>query len=189
MKTAKKNGAVTKKKAAPAKKKMGRPTKFTVKLGTTIFNRMCEGESLRQICRDEKMPTRSSIHLWLIRGVVCEKGTDLKNFSDQYELANEVRAENMFDELTEIADDGENDYMERERPDGSTFETVNAEHIQRSRLRADVRKWKLSKMLKKYGDKNIHVTEDTEGNQMPISGNTITFSSQTDNELTSDGDS
>jgi len=36
---------------------------------------------------------------------------------------------------------------------------------------------------------NVVVTEDEKGNRLPISGNAITFSSQTDNQLTSDGDS
>jgi hypothetical protein len=53
------------------------------------------------------------------------------------------------DELLEIADDGSNDWMEREK---GGYE-LNAEHIQRSRARIDTRKWLLSKMLPKvYGD-------------------------------------
>jgi len=190
MKTAKKNGAVTKKKAAPAKKKMGRPTKFSAALGKAICLRITEGESLRTICRDEKMPARASVHLWLLTALEETSSQALKEFSDQYEKSMVVRAENMFDELEEIADDGTNDWVTRKNSNGDDYEAVNTEHIQRSRLRTDVRKWKLSKMLpKRFSDKNVHVTEDTEGNQMPISGNAITFSSQTDNQLTSDGDS
>jgi hypothetical protein len=48
-----------------------------------------------------------------------------------------------------ISDDGRNDYTETE--DG---EVPNHEHIQRSRLRVDSRKWLASKLVpKKYGDK------------------------------------
>ncbi len=41
--------------------------------------------------------------------------------------------------------------------DGSTIRLVDHEHIQRSRLRVDARKWLMSKMApKKYGEKLQH---------------------------------
>ncbi len=127
--------------------KGGRPSIFTAKLATDICERIAEGESLRSICRDEKMPAISTVMKWLLEA-------DKKTFSEQYDIACNARAELMFEELLEIADDGTNDYLERERQDGTTFETLNGEHIQRSRLRVDTRKWYLSKVLpKKFGDK------------------------------------
>lgn len=190
MKTAKKNGAVKKKaptkktaKKKAVKRQKGRPTIFTTKLGELINFRIAEGESLRNICLDETMPNRSSVHLWLIQGKAEEATQELKDFSDQYELAVEVRAENMFDELEAIADDGSNDWMEKELNNGHIIDVVNSEHIQRSRLRTDVRKWKLSKMLpKRFGDRTTLNTEDKDGNIVPISGNIIQFASQNNNE-------
>lgn len=100
---------------------------------------------MRSICRDPDMPALSSVFLWLTKHPV---------FSEQYAKASEERAEAMFEEMFEIADDGTNDWMERQNKDGSTDVAYNAEHVQRSRLRVDTRKWALSKMLpKKYGDK------------------------------------
>lgn len=59
----------------------------------------------------------------------------------------------MADDLLDIVDDGTNDFVARER-DGERIMVVDHEHIQRSRLRADTRKWLLSKALPKlYGDK------------------------------------
>ena len=177
-KTAKKNGAVTK---AKAPKKLGRPTVFTPKVGETICARMCDGESLREICLDEKMPTRSSVHLWLVQAKGEDPAPGLKIFSDQYKEAVEVRAENMFDELEGIADDGQNDWMEKEAKDGSSYTVLDHEHVQRSRLRIDTRKWKLSKMLpKRFGERSTITTEDEEGNTVPIQGNIIQFASQKD---------
>lgn len=128
---------------------MGRPSTYTEELALEICKRISEGESLRAICRDRDsgMPDRTSVHAWLL-------DPSKKGFSYQYELACNIRAENMFDELNEIADDGSNDYMEKENKDGSTYEVVNSENIQRSRLRVDTRKWYLSKVLpKKFGEK------------------------------------
>lgn len=59
----------------------------------------------------------------------------------------------MADDLLDIVDDSSGDYVVRER-DGERITVVDHEHIQRSRLRADTRKWLLSKALPKiYGDK------------------------------------
>ena len=128
-------------------KKTGRPTKYKEKLGKEICKRIAEGESVRSICKSEDMPDASTIYLWLI-------DEDKKEFFKQYAIAKDAQAELMFDELLEIADDGTNDWIERENKDGSIYEVVNNEVVQRSRLRVDTRKWYLSKVLpKKYGDK------------------------------------
>jgi len=120
----------------------GRPTIFTPELATQISSRMCQGESLRSICRDESMPAISTVMLWVAQ--------DREGFSEQYAKACEARAHYWADEMLDIADDGTNDYMEREG-----VEFVNGEAIARSRLRVDTRKWLLSKMLPKYSDRPI----------------------------------
>ena len=52
--------------------------------------------------------------------------------------------------MLEISDDGSRDYTATEDGD----EIPNHEHIQRSRLRVDSRKWLASKLApKKYGDR------------------------------------
>lgn len=142
----------------------GRPSKYNKKLANTICKRIAAGESLLRICRDDGMPHRATVHDWLF-------DERYKAFHDNYERAVNTRAENMFDELEEIADDGSNDYMEKEREDGRVDTVFNAEHVQRSRLRVDVRKWYLSKIMpKKFGEK-VDVTSGGE----KIKGNGIVF--------------
>ena len=73
---------------------------------------------------------------------------------EQYTRARELQAETLFDELLDIADDASNDWMEINK-DGDTRYELNGEHTQRTKIRIDVRKWKISKMLpKKYGDRS-----------------------------------
>jgi hypothetical protein len=58
----------------------------------------------------------------------------------------------MADEVVDISDDARNDFVERE----DASRVANQEHIQRSRLRVDTRKWLLSKCLPKiYGDRPV----------------------------------
>jgi len=158
---------------------MARPTSFTPKLGLEICKRIADGESLRNICKDDGMPNRVTVHDWLL-------DADKKEFYYQYEKACNTRAENMFDDLLEIADDGSNDYMDviSSRAGGlddedapvSIIKKINPENIQRSRLRTDVRKWYLSKVLpKKFGEKL-----DVESGGKPLQGNTIVFKNFSD---------
>ncbi|EDT6018112.1 DNA packaging protein, partial [Salmonella enterica subsp. enterica] len=62
------------------------------------------------------------------------------------------------EELFDIADDGTNDWMEKLDKDGEAIGyQLNGEHVQRSKLRIDTRKWYLSKIMpKKYGDRIQH---------------------------------
>ena len=75
------------------------------------------------------------------------------DLAEQYARAMEQRADAVFDDLIEIADDGTNDWMEKHGEDDEGYK-LNGEHVQRSKLRVDARKWALARMNpKKYGDK------------------------------------
>lgn len=126
------------------KPKMGRPTIYSKELAETICARISDGESLRRICRDEGMPALATIFRWLPL---------YKEFKEQYEISSRERLQGMAEELLDIADDGTNDWMERQDKENPGY-AYNGEHVQRSRLRVDARKWLLSKHLPKvYGDK------------------------------------
>ena len=123
----------------------GRPSSFTQAIADEICKRLAEGESLRAICKDAHLPDRGTIHDWVLKN---------ETFYHQYARARELQAENLVDEIIDISDDGSNDFMARELDDGRIVEAVNHEHITRSRLRVDSRKWFASKVLpKKYGER------------------------------------
>jgi len=91
------------------------------------------------------MPHKRTVKRWL-----AEK----PSFQEQYARAKEEMAEHFAEEILEIADDGSNDWIERELETGNVINVANHEHIARSRLRVDTRKWLMSKLLpKKYGEK------------------------------------
>lgn len=139
------------------KRPTGRPTDYTPDIAAVILERMTHGRSVRSIAKDEDMPAMSTIFKWLI---------EHKDFSEQYAGACEQRAEAIFEETIEIADDNRGDYTVDE--DGN--EIVNHENIQRARLRVDTRKWFVSKLApKKYGDKTL-IGSDPE-NPLPAADN------------------
>jgi hypothetical protein len=133
--------------AAPPPKPnaVGRPSTYSQELADTICGRMAEGESLRSVCRDDQMPAISTVMLWRNHNA---------KFSEQYARAREMLLDVRADEIIDIADDGRNDFMEREIAEGVVIKVVDHEHISRSKLRVDTRKWELSKLVpKRYGDK------------------------------------
>ncbi len=131
------------KRKPKARRGPGRPTRYTPKVAADICTRLAGGEGLRSICDDAAMPARSTVTGWLFDG-------EHEDFMDQYARAREAQAEVWADEIVSIADDSSSDVT----TDKDGKEIVNHEHIQRSRLRVDTRKWVASKLLpKRYGDK------------------------------------
>jgi hypothetical protein len=143
--------------------KLGRPSDYSEELAEIICLRLAEGESLRSVCRDDDMPSKQAVLRWLARN---------DSFRAQYVRAKEEGAEAIAEELFDIADDGSNDWMEKLDKEGNpNGYQLNGEHVQRSKLRIDTRKWYLSKIMpKKYGDRIQH-------------DQTIKFTDQTDEEI------
>ncbi|MBP6443575.1 MAG: hypothetical protein KA267_06095 [Gemmatimonadales bacterium] len=165
------------KTAAPWQKttprKVGRPTVMTEATCTTILVRLAAGESMIRICKDPDMPGEVTVYRHIFNN---------EAFRQAYEQAREIQAERAVDEMIEIADDGKNDWMEKTNSDGASLGwVINGEHVQRSRLRIDTRKWTAMKLRpKKYGDRIDHnlggqadnpliaLVQAVQGSAMPI---------------------
>lgn len=122
--------------------------KITQKVFKAICERLEQGASLRQVAREIGVDPSAILRY--------------KNNNDdryqQYARAREIGYELLAEDIVDISDDGVGDtYIDPET--GKT--NVDHEHIQRSKLRVDSRKWMLAKMLPKvYGDRK---TVDVEG--------------------------
>lgn len=105
----------------------GRPSKYSEKAADEICARLAEGESLRAICRDDHLPSESTVRQWALE--------DREGFSARYTQARDIGLDCLADEVLEIADSGSDD-------------------VARDRLRFDARRWHLSKLApKRYGEK------------------------------------
>ena len=115
-------------------------TKFSQEIFDEICVRIAEGESLRKICKDDKMPSLVAVWKWL---------NNSEELVKQYTRAREEQAETLVDEMIDIADYKKDDtYL-----DENGKEIIDQEVIARSRLRVDARKWVASKLKpKKFGD-------------------------------------
>jgi len=117
---------------------------YTKKMADRICERLANGESLRSICEDKGIPTKTTVFRWLKAN---------EEFRDQYALAREAQADTLFDDILDIADDGRNDWMERRGEEDAGWQ-ANGENIRRSQVRIEARKWMAGKLRpKKYGEK------------------------------------
>jgi hypothetical protein len=148
----------TSKASKPQRDKGARPSKFSQEMADAICEQIVLGKSMRQICQQQDMPAERTVYYWL------EKD---REFCQQYARAREAQADLFFDECLAIANDRTGDYVTAHTEEGKTFERVNHEHIQRSRLRVDTLKWAAGKLApKKYGE---HVTHGFGDQEWPIS--------------------
>lgn len=147
------------------KKKVGRPKKWNLNIETELLSQLAEGVSMVQACKPDHMPCKSLVFQWM---------RDIPGFMDRYKQAKAECADFFAEQIIEIADDGTNDYMSSMDDGGGTAFKFNGEHVQRSRLRCDSRKWIAARLMPdRYGDrvKNEHSGPDGE----PIKTETTTF--------------
>lgn len=102
-----------------------------------LLSRIADGDSLRTIAKDARMPAPSTFMDWV------RKDPEL---AERYARAREIGMDAIGEEILEIVD-------------SSTPETAV-----RDRLRYDARRWYLSKLApKKYGEKVQHTGADGDG--------------------------
>lgn len=115
---------------------MPRPSSYTQETADIICERLIEGESLVDICRDEGMPSRATVARW------AEANPD---FEARCARAREMQADYMDHLILSVAN-------------ACTPETAQADKV-----RISAYQWRASKLQpKKYGDKvtNEHTGKD-----------------------------
>jgi hypothetical protein len=115
---------------------------YTQEVADEICALLESGESLNAVCKRDRMPLEQTVRGWA--------RDDREGFAAKYARAREIGYLRLADEILEISDDGTRDTYK----DEAGVERTDQDHIARSRLRVDSRKWLLSKMLPKvFGDK------------------------------------
>jgi len=105
----------------------GRPTIFTEAIANAICRRLADGESLRHICLDKRMPSRETVRRWQGENSL---------FRGQYVTARDHMVDALAEEAMFLA------------------KTANPKNANARRLYVDTVKWYTGKVApKKYGDK------------------------------------
>ena len=136
----------------------------------TLCDSVVMGMTVREACELEGMPSPNAIYLAVSRN---------EDWANQYARAREAQLVKWEDDIVEISDNGTNDWMER-----NGVASVNGEHIQRSKLRVDTRKWVMAKRRpKKYGDRVSQEISGPDGQPIQSQMVNADFSKLTDEEL------
>lgn len=121
------------------------PMPYDPDVALDVLMGLMEGKTLTEVCEDPDLPSERTVYRWLATN---------STFSQAYMRAREVQMMVWADQIVLIADDAQNDYMDRLMADGGTERVVDMENINRSRLRIDTRKFLMAKIAPKvFGDK------------------------------------
>lgn len=138
---------------------VSRPSILSDEVADAIFDRLSEGESLVQICRDETMPSVRTVLRW---------AAENSDFGAEYAHAREAQAEHMDDKILTAAEAADKDAAA-------------------ARVKVDAYKWRAAKLApKKYGDK-IDVTSGGEKVTMDDTALSVKAASMIQAALARDG--
>lgn len=124
----------------------GGRTVYNEVIAECILEELMTGRTLRAICREAGIVPESTVRQWV--------ADDREGFAARYSRARELGFHSFADQIVEIADDDGDDWVQRQKADGSTEWVPDPTNVKRARLRCEVRRWVLAKGLPKvYGDR------------------------------------
>ena len=133
-----------------------------------ILQQMAQGMTLREICKQPGMPAPSTVRYWVVK--------DVDGIAERYARARDAQALHWADEILATADDGSNDWMQIQTEKGNVKTVLDREHVQRSALRIDARKWLLAKLHPQlFGERIAHQTLGADGRPVDPTKHTITI--------------
>lgn len=135
------------------------------RLWQKLIESVIEGGTISQFCRDNDI-ARATVWRWY------SKDTDeCRKRKIELCAAEQLRADMWIDEIIGIADDTKSDIQFNYDNDGNAIPAWNKEHINRTRLRIDTRKWIACKHFKqRYGDSQSHEISGPNGGPMVYAG-------------------
>ena len=126
--------------ARKIKRARGAPSLYTPEVAAAICHDIAIGHTVAQAARNAGIAPKT-IFAWRLQHA---------DFGELYARAKAAQMDYFAEELIEIADDGSNEWIEREGKPA----LLNREHVQRSQLRVDTRKWLMSKLAaQQYRDR------------------------------------
>ena len=114
-----------------------RPTEYTPDIGRTICGRLVEDETLREICRDPRMPAKPTVMQWL---------TQHEQFRKDCELVRKTQLDDFFCESMAMLDETVG-RVEKVRRNGTVIMVSDRDKLASAVLLSDVRWWVADRLL------------------------------------------
>lgn len=133
---------------------------LTPAVADRLFEGIMSGRSVRSICDDEGMPSKTSVMRWLAAD---------EEFAARYAAAKAIQAELLADEMIAIADTPEEGTKTIQKATGT--EITTGDMVEHRKLRISTRQWMLARLLpKKYGDRIQQEITGRDGGPVVIAG-------------------
>jgi hypothetical protein len=116
-----------------------RPLDYTEEIGSTICDRLFDGETLSAVCRDPAMPDKPTVMRWL---------AEHPKFHEEYVFTCHWVLDDLAGEAVTIADNLGSECRQRVR--GAKLVTISGrEELVRCRLRLAIRHWVADRLMPK----------------------------------------
>jgi hypothetical protein len=140
----------------PTGRPNGRPPLYTKELADSILFRICEGESLRAITREEEMPNFSTVYRWIL--------DDEDGFCNRYASAREIQAANYAEQALEESESA------LDVASGAPGTGEAGARVMAKKLHIDSLKWIAGKLdSPKWGHKTATEISGPDGGAIPTS--------------------
>ena len=149
----------------------GRPELYTEEIGAYICREIAQGRTITKICKETNIPSLPTVMNWLNQLHPLYK----ESFLNSYKQAREIQAEIFADQTNDIADDGENDTYVGIDSKGRKIVKVNTDHIQRSKLRVENRRWLAAHLLPRKFSDRVQLTGKDDQPLMPVVPTKVVF--------------
>jgi hypothetical protein len=160
---------------APAKGMANRPTQFIQEIAEVFLERIRDGETLRGICRDHDMPSKSTILIWC----AGRNGAPM-SWETHYARARLHQADSFANDIIDLADSLDEQSLVSARiavdnlpPDATEREKRRAHFfakkrsLEAGRLQIDTRKWAAARMAPHHwGDRVTLDVRSDDGNAL-----------------------
>lgn len=121
---------------------------------TEILERVMDGQSLRDVCRDAHLPNRATFARW------CAEDGELQR---RWDVAKTARIHQISADIISIADSNEGDVERQTLPNGDTLEYENPNSVGRDRLRVQARQWLLARLDPKNFGERLTIEDGSSG--------------------------
>jgi hypothetical protein len=158
-------------KGKAANNPMGRPQVYNDMIGAYICREITKGRTITSICKDKDVPSLPTVFSWLNKLHPSFK----EDFFKSYVMAREIQAEVLADEIKDIADDGKNDTYEIVNSKGQKEVRTDYDHIKRSALRVESRKWLAAHLLPRKFSDRVELTGAGGKDLIPAMPTQVTF--------------
>ncbi len=133
--------------------------RYSDEVAEKIIVRMAGGESLRSICRETVFPAFPTVMRWI---------TEKPEFAAAYQVAQDCRAQVIFDEILELADRPVMGTRVKILADGGK-ETTLCDQVERSKLQVHAREWILARMApKRFGNRVLNEITGADGGPLEV---------------------